>query len=220
MLMTTQTTADFIARAPTLDDAQGVYALIQANDIAINGEAEVEMGDILRTWKRPSIDLAKNTRIVTTPLGAIVGYEIIYRFAEDGVIDSEGFVHPQYCGHGIGTQLLRWAETRAREGMTIYPPDLHVCHQVEIYDDDAKAKELFQAEGYHCVRHFWRMTIDLDQPPASPQWPDGIIVRPFVVGQDDRATYDAEAEAFRDHWGFSPMPYDEWLETRIHALDF
>src|SRR5258706_12418512 len=103
MLMTTQTTADFIARAPTLDDAQGVYALIQDNDIAINGEAEVEMGDILRTWKRPSIDLAKNTRIVTTPLGAIVGDEIIYRLAEGGVFYGEGFVRPQYRGHGIRT---------------------------------------------------------------------------------------------------------------------
>ena len=218
--MTTPITTNFIARAPTMDDAQGVLGLINANDIAVTGAIDADLNSVIDEWKRPSVDLANDARVVIAPDGTIVGYEIVFHKGEDGKVITDGYSHPQYNGQGIGTQLLRWAEGCAREYMVTLSPDVRVSLRATIYGDDAPSVSLFEAEGFHSIRQFWRMEIELAAPPPAPEWPAGVTLRTFITGQDERATYDAETEAFHDHWDFSPMPYEEWLLTRVEADDF
>ena len=67
------------------------------------------------------------------------------------------------------------------------------------------------------------MEIELDEPPERSEWPEGITVRPFRRGADDRALYDAHQDAFRDSWDFQPEPYGEWrhyfLESEVADRD-
>ncbi len=75
---------------------------------------------------------------------------------------------------------------------------------------DEAAQQLLVQEGYQPLRYFWRMEIEMDAPPPLPVWPDGITVRTFVPGQDNRATYEAMDEGFRDSWGYEEGTFEEW----------
>jgi ribosomal protein S18 acetylase RimI-like enzyme len=57
-------------------------------------------------------------------------------------------------------------------------------------------------------------------PPPPPEWPDGITVRTFRLGEDDRAMFEAQEEAFSDHWGHVTASFDDWMRrTRRHDFD-
>src|SRR5262249_41638347 len=68
--------------------------------------------------------------------------------------------------------------------------------------------------------YFWRMVIDLDEPVPEVGDPEGIRIRPFELGRDDRGVYEAFEESFQDHWGHVTRPYEEWHEHRIGAREF
>ena len=74
------------------------------------------------------------------------------------------------------------------------------------------------------------MRIDLDDGSEQPSLPDGILIRTFQPGHDERID-DAEqnsghderpvhaalSEAFRDHWGSNFDPFDVWKHDNIEA---
>jgi mycothiol synthase len=82
------------------------------------------------------------------------------------------------------------------------------------------AQQLFAAEGYSAIRHFWRMEIELNASPTAPSWPAGVTVRSFVRGQDERATYAAIEDAFADHWDHAPTTFEEWERSLLGRADF
>ncbi len=81
------------------------------------------------------------------------------------------------------------------------------------------ARALLEGQGYAAARHFWRMVIDLDAPPAPVAWPEGITVRPCASEADERAVFFATDEAFHDHWGYVPETYEEWRPRQKDASD-
>ena len=75
---------------------------------------------------------------------------------------------------------------------------------------DERAPHLFAARGYDYVRSGFRMVIDLSDDDPTPEWPDGIELRPLDVERDGRLVHAAIQEAFSEEWNFAPRPYDEW----------
>jgi mycothiol synthase len=96
--------------------------------------------------------------------------------------------------------------------------------RVTLYDTISHVNEaagrVLEGQGYTPARHFWRMRIVMDQPPAAVEWPDGLTIRTFVPGQDDGATFDAMEEAFQDHWGYVPWRLETWRQLTIEREDF
>ncbi len=83
------------------------------------------------------------------------------------------------------------------------------------------ARRLLLDEGYRHVRSFYRMAIELDDaPPVEPDWPEGVEVRTFRPGDDDRATYEAMEEAFQDHWGHGRREFEDWRHRRLERPGF
>jgi ribosomal protein S18 acetylase RimI-like enzyme len=85
-------------------------------------------------------------------------------------------------------------------------------------ENDA-AHRLLDGAGYRPVRHYFRMTIELDECPAEPVWPDGITCETFDIAYA-LAFHQAIAEAFEEEWNFRPMPFEEWKRHRLGAPDF
>ena len=73
-----------------------------------------------------------------------------------------------------------------------------------------EAIDLLTDHGYAHERSFQRMVIDFGGPPLEPAWPDGIQVRVYQKGPDDRATWLAVEEAFDDHWGNVRSSFEDW----------
>lgn len=124
-----------------------------------------------------------------------------------------GYVHPAWQRKGIGTQLLHWGEQHAREHLAANPSELPGTFGSWAADRRLGKRAMLDAEGYQQVRWFFEMirpTLDdIDVPPM----PDGLEVRP--IGDDPvmwRRLRDADAEAFKDHWGGFAVDDAEFAE--------
>jgi ribosomal protein S18 acetylase RimI-like enzyme len=63
------------------------------------------------------------------------------------------------------------------------------------------------------------MEIKLETAPVTAIWPEGVELRPFVKGEHDVALWQAQNEAFRDHWGSHDVSFEEFQHSRFDRED-
>ncbi len=212
--------AGLTGRPATMNDFDALLALLQAHDVFEIGEPDTSREDLLSEWQRPRFDLATDTWVVETAAGEIVGYAESWEKEPHVTIDSAGTVHPGHFGRGIGTALMQWCDDRARAHIPLAPPGVQVTNSHITSHQNSAARALFEQHGYHPVRSFWRMEIDLAQLPPAPQWPDGITVHAMNPDSEVHATFEAVEEAFADHWGHVLQTFDDWAARSIARDDF
>ncbi len=95
------------------------------------------------------------------------------------------------------------------------------CHA-----NDTLTRADLEARGFVEVRRFWRMRIEHDSrapvgtQPTAVVVPDGYTIRPFDGSDDDlRALHRTFSAAFLDHFDFTPIAFDRWLEHNRGATD-
>jgi mycothiol synthase len=185
-------------REPRSEDAGAVAELCNALDAAFIATPErASAEDVLQWWRRES-----EQRLVLDG-ERLVGFAYIQQRA--GRWDGDGYVHPAEFGRGIGTAILDWIETRARELGSSETRNAIIA-------GDERAACLMRSRGYERIRSFFRMVIDLDAAPVAPVWPDGFTVAALEPGEE-RELYEVLEDAFVDHWGHTGRTYEEWLST-------
>ncbi len=159
--------------------------------------------------------------------GEVVGYCRIW-WAVEGNGQWIGFqlgnVLPQWRRRGIGSTLLCFNEKRLWQIAT----QLKESGQLPLdapclLDNFASSSEterinLLERRGYTAARYAFEMVRpDLEDIPdlALPQ---GVEVR-AVAPEHMRLIWEASNEAFRDHWGSIPDPW-EWFEQMMNGPDF
>ena len=147
--------------------------------------------------------------------GRVVALASVERALRAGqpMYDLHGDVAPDRRRRGIGRALLseNLRRARARAGETGDPFPITVRAFAEITEVGGRA--LLDAEGFSINRWFFLMRRPtLDDIPDAPL-PDGIELRPVRL-EHHRAIFDAEFEAFRDHW--QPHDYDEAEFESLH----
>jgi mycothiol synthase len=211
---------NYAIRSASLDDLHAVVALVNDCSIAEGGRPDETAQNLLSDWNTPGFALTSDAWVATAPGGKVVGYEQIEVGDVDAPYELDGYVHPDFSGQGIGAHLLQLAEQRARAALAIDTPKQSARIHGTIAAANTGARQLFNDAGYHVVRHFWRMEIELHAPPARSIWPAGISIRGFVPGQDERATHATIEAAFADHWEHAPVTFDEWSRRHIQRDDF
>ncbi len=210
--MTDPLAAGYALRAPRPDEAPAVHALIAASEIAEFGEATgYSLDDLEGEWR--TIDPAQDAWVAVAPDGSLAGYAYVSDRRHVRV-DAEGYVHPEHGGRGIGTALVRAAETRARNHVALAPEGARVVAQNWINARNDAARAILAGEGYAPIRHFWRMEIALSDAPTDPRWPEAVAVRTLGSADDERAAHLVVEEAMADHWGHVPIEFDEWIARR------
>jgi ribosomal protein S18 acetylase RimI-like enzyme len=64
------------------------------------------------------------------------------------------------------------------------------------------------------------MEIKLDGQPPAPVWPEGVELRPFDREQHAKAVWQANNEAFRDHWGSRDSSFEEFVHGRFDDPEY
>jgi ribosomal protein S18 acetylase RimI-like enzyme len=177
-------------------------------------------------------DLDRDLAIVELD-GRTVGYvRVEWLDQNDGSrsYDRICILEPGHRGHGIGAAMLRWAEARIREiaaGHDGEVGDRPRWFGAENWDADVRGQRLLIASGYTPVRTFFDMVRpDLDDLPDAAL-PEGFDIRPIGFG-DLRTVWEADAKAFRDHWGGVDMSEESYerfagdprLDPSLHVVAF
>jgi mycothiol synthase len=195
-------------------DYEALAELMTAANLA-DGVDYVPDAPSLRVEYENSEDFDLRRDLVIAEVGGrIVGYGEAKRQVRDGapVYVSFGAVRPEFRRRGLGRALLRWNQARSREVALFHPDEGDREFRSWIADRQGGARELLEGDGYIAVRHGFEMTRgDLGELPET-RLPDGLEIRP-VVREQLRTIFDAENEAFRDHWGHHEMGDADFRQT-------
>ncbi|HET7472447.1 MAG TPA: GNAT family N-acetyltransferase [Candidatus Limnocylindrales bacterium] len=153
--------------------------------------------------------------------GALVAAAETSVRTRDGVAvhDVTGWVRPEVRRRGLGRALLHWTERRAAEVARVDGRTGERLASAWPDADQAGAVALYESEGYRIVRYGFQMIRDLTEPIPDRTLPAGLDVRP-VVPADHRRIWEADVEAFRDHWGRgepTEADFERWFA--MHEFD-
>jgi mycothiol synthase len=203
----------FVTRPAALDDVDLIVDVINTAAMADRGTIATNREERLIEWGLPQFNMGTDTHLVLAPGGKAAGFAELWDERPHVRFYLDGRVHPDYRGQGIGCHLVDWAERRARHSLDKAPAEARVSIHTSTVHGNEAAHELFAGQGFTLSRRFYRMLIEMrpDTPPPQPGWPDGVTVRPYVLGQDDHAVYRTIDEAFKDHWGYvEGETFEEW----------
>jgi mycothiol synthase len=147
----------------------------------------------------PSLDV-----VVAEVSGQMVGYGwTAWLDTTDGLREhrTRGHVDVEWERRGIGSAIMAHNEARARVVAAGHATERPRVFGTWAWDRRPGATALVVANGYEPVRYFFDMVRPTLDEVEVPPMPEGIEVR----SADDPALYrqlfDADAEAFVDHWG-------------------
>lgn len=208
----------FTMRHPTMADVEEVTELLRICEAALHGAAETTLNDTRTEWQVPGFDLAMDAWVVLSDEGRIVGVALL-QHQEHVRLYSGGEVHPDYRNRGIGTYLLHLTVERAQQHIPQAPAEARVTLYDNVSSQHKVGLRLVEKHGFQLVRYFWRMAIEMKAAPPAPEWAEGITLRPFTADMA-HAVYEADEEAFQDHWGHLPLTFEEWQHWTMKREDF
>ncbi len=126
-----------------------------------------------------------------------------------------GKVLPEWRGRGIGNTLLNFEEQRLTQIARVLKDSGQLARTapcaLDVFASSSEVDRihLLESRGYEVARNTFDMVRpDLDNIPDLPM-PHGVEVRPVKEGHI-RQIWEASNEAFRDHWGYIPDPWEEY----------
>lgn len=202
-----------VADAPAMDglrfrrprgdesDYEAMAAVITAASLH-DGLEEIQLARHVREELEatPGVDPAVDV-VVAEVDGRMVAEAGVQRTVRDGLVvyDLWGHVHPDVRRRGLGQALLRENLRRARERAHDELPGTATEIRSHAQEHETANRSLLDAHGLEPIRWFFLMRRPtLDDIPDAPL-PEGLEFRPVTAAQH-RAIFDAEVEAFRDHW--------------------
>lgn len=205
----------------SMDYLDEVVELINRSEQKISQRNMLTAEDLKPELETPGFNPQTDIALFFTPGGKLAAYAEIWDLAEPHVRPvCFGRVDPDFEGQGFGTQMMRWFEMRAQTSLVLAPPDARVVIHNRARSTHREALDLFRGQGYAHVRSSYRMLIEFDSPPDPANVPAGIEIRPIRPGTDDLyLAILADYEAFKDHWGFLPEPFEKFYERVKHWID-
>jgi GNAT superfamily N-acetyltransferase len=202
--MTTTLTlpAGFTARPATADDVEAVFRVEQVAYSADYGEA-LSLDEVAQEWQTKG----PNRWVILEPDGRVIATGRADPSPSGKYLLPLVHVLPDYQQRGIGTALLHLLEEKARQERSAPSPELFLAR---VSGRNAAAQKILEHAGYSLHSVFQIMELTMQAAPPAPATLAGIEVRPFQVGVDEQAVYEADEEAFLDERGKTPRTFEVW----------
>ena len=215
----TELPAGYLLRRPRDEDAQGLVDLMVAIDVDEQGAPDTTIEDLRSEWTMPRFDKARDAWTIAARDGSFAGYGWVWDRVPHLDLQADVHVHPKHRGLGLEQALLDRIEARGKEHQPDAPADGRVT--VAVFAMAGTDLERVLADRhYERTRTFYRMTIDLPDGYPAPTSPDGIEIRPFRKGVDEREVHATIEESFADHFRFAKEPHEDWVTRRLGHPNF
>lgn len=191
-------------RDARIEEAPAIRVLIEEHALAAFGEPELSEEEVTSWFSLPNLWIQ-----VAERNAELLGY-LDVRSEGGGRFDVDArTLHPE-----VAPVLLAAAEEHARSKAET--PVLRGYVQ----GDEPVLHEAFEEGGWRPIRHSFQMRIELTDDLPEPQWPDGLGPRTFRPGEEEQI-YEANMDAFADHWDFRRQPMEDWRRRTVdhHGFD-
>jgi ribosomal protein S18 acetylase RimI-like enzyme len=137
------------------------------------------------------------------------------------------FLHPDWRRKGIGTAMLRYLEDHLHQISQELLDEGVITEDTPRYfdtfasDTEIGKEALLKKARYKPVRFSYSMVRPLSEPVDVTPMPEGLEIRTVQPGQF-RQVWEADQEAFRDHWGYvvgTEKNYQRWLKDPLNDPD-
>ena len=193
-------------------DLPGMAAANNAARLAYGAEELVDVESMRNDYANLTNSDPHDDVLIVELDGRIVGYgrvEVADQTDGSVAVETIALLEPGLSGRGIEATVLDWMEGRARALAVSLPADRERWLSAFMWDANEVAGRLFEVRDFRPVRRFYEMVRPtLDDIPDAPL-PDGFEIRP-VTRADLRAVWEADVEAFRDHWGETDETEAAW----------
>ena len=186
-------------RTPTADDAPAITVFLDEHGRQAIGESEIGEAEVRHWFTIPTLwfQLAERD-------GRVAGYlDLVTEDDEHYVADIRAL------DREAAASLVAAAEAHAGSGR---------LHGVAQGDDDLM-RSAYEQAGYKLIRHSFHMRIELEGDLPEPEWPEGVTLRNFRPGDEERV-HAAQQDAFSDHWDFHPQTFEQWRAYTLDRHDF
>jgi mycothiol synthase len=192
-------------RPPRRDDTAAIANAV--NEFSRFAGIEETPTDVEAWLGTPSLDVERDARVALVD-GEIVGYADVSDSSREGKF-VWGDVRVDSAQPQASSALLDFVERRGRE---LAPQGM-----LKVWSPEKAAawRGLLESRGYALHHYSIRMVADLEQEPPEPAWPEGISVRTFRRGEDERAVYEVHQETFSDQRDFAREPFEDWLHWSL-----
>jgi mycothiol synthase len=182
-------------------------ASLESRAHATDGIDERQTGTELEAQLRRLDEfLLERDLLVAEVAGEIAGFAAGYRLLRDGVLTGEmwGVVDPALRRRGIGTAMFEANRARLVAELAADPrPGPRELHSWAM-DSEESGRALLNDRGFVPIRFGFEMRRYLTGELPQRELPAGIEMRP-VTPEQHRAIFEADDEAFQDHWGHRTM---------------
>jgi mycothiol synthase len=188
-------------REPKADEAAAIADLLNRHAEAAFGETEIAEPEVRRWFAMPEIWIRVAERD-----GRLVGYVDALRRGEAQAMELD----IRTVNEEAAAALLAGAERHARTGVV----------RAIVQGDDEVFRSVVEADGWRPVRQSYQMRIELSDELPEPEWPAAVAVRTMQAGEAEERIYEANNEAFNNHWDFRPQPFAQWRSDAFGRDEF
>lgn len=210
--------AGYSSEPATAADLDEAYAVAEAELSEAFGFCPWTVEDARAVLEPPDGSLSLHRLVRDREGGAAVQWWSGLRLPGDPVFYARINSHPR-LGRAAGDELARagW-ETLLDWIREVAPREQG---EVRVHSGCPATGEVqhrrLEAAGFRHERTFWEMTGRVTEEAREPAPVVGLTIE---ATRDGRAVHDVLTEGFAGHWGFEPMPYDEWLTVERSSAGY
>jgi ribosomal protein S18 acetylase RimI-like enzyme len=207
--MRTTLPGELLWRRPALADAEAILRFVAAYNTEVVGYPDLTLDDVRDELTEPGFDPDTDGWLVTHDREP-VGYACCFPTATRDRADVEVVAHEP----AVRRWLVEQAVARAAEIAAVAGHRKVVIDQ-GIHRADTGMRSQLAEDGFQHAATFHRMRVDHAGLAPVPNPPLGVTL---ASGPGDdvfrRAGHAVMMAAFDGHFGFTPLPYQEWHEAR------